>query len=402
MFRSVPKTGVIYVMTEAVKHGYTPGDKSWVNLGQGAPEVGHIPGCVERLTEVPTYEHDLEYSAVEGLLELREAVADLYNQRYRVGKSQYNYQNVSICAGGRLALTRVVANLGKVNIGHFIPDYTAYEELLDSFGTFVPIPIPLKRENGYRLSNEELRDSVSNFGLKALIMSNPANPTGAHLRGEQLKNCVETLKDEGCALVVDEFYSHFVYGAGQPAVSAAEYVDDIEEDAVVIIDGLTKNWRYPGFRISWTVGPKKIISGLASAGSFMDGGASRPIQRAAVELVKKEVADQEANAIQQHFLKKRDYLFSELTALGVEVVPEPQAGFYCWGKLDNCKIKSGYELFEKALEKGVITVPGRFFDINPGQRRAKGQGRLESFSRFSFGPSEEELSVAISKLKDLL
>ena len=49
-FRPVPKTGVIYVMTEAAKNGYVPHDESWANLGQGAPEVGELEGAPPRMT----------------------------------------------------------------------------------------------------------------------------------------------------------------------------------------------------------------------------------------------------------------------------------------------------------------------------------------------------------------
>ena len=45
------------------------------------------------------------------------------------------------------------------------------------------------------------------------------------------------------------------------------------------LDGLTKNWRYPGWRVTWTVGPKSVIEAVASAGSFLDGGGSKPMQR---------------------------------------------------------------------------------------------------------------------------
>ena len=55
--------------------------------------------------------------------------------------------------------------------------------------------------------------------------------------------------------------------------------------AVILFDGLTKNWRYPGWRVTWTVGPRSVIDGVASAGSFLDGGGSRPLQRAALQAV---------------------------------------------------------------------------------------------------------------------
>jgi aspartate/methionine/tyrosine aminotransferase len=95
--------------------------------------------------EVSVRVDDQEYAPVPGLWELREAVASLYNRLFRRGMpSQYSAENVSICGGGRASLTRAAASLGHVNLGHFLPDYTAYEELLDVFKAFTAIPISSK------------------------------------------------------------------------------------------------------------------------------------------------------------------------------------------------------------------------------------------------------------------
>ncbi|MDA8017171.1 MAG: aminotransferase class I/II-fold pyridoxal phosphate-dependent enzyme, partial [Thermoanaerobaculia bacterium] len=149
-FRSVPRTGVIFVTTEAAALGYRTGHPEWCNLGQGMPETGVLPEAPARAEEVSIDPADHEYAPISGLWELREAVASLYNHLYRRGMpSKYSAENVSISGGGRAALTRVVASLGQVNLGHFLPDYTAYEELLDIFRLVTPIPILLSREQAY-------------------------------------------------------------------------------------------------------------------------------------------------------------------------------------------------------------------------------------------------------------
>ena len=79
-------------------------------------------------------------------------------------------------------------------------------------------------------------------------------------------------------------------------MSAARYVDDVESDPVIIVDGLTKNWRYPGWRLSWTVGPSMVVEAIASPGSFLDGGANHPIQEQALKLLEPEQAKLEAIA----------------------------------------------------------------------------------------------------------
>jgi len=404
-FRAVPRTGVIFVMTEAAKFGYTANNPEWVNLGQGAPEIGDIDSAPPRLDSIPISFDDREYSPVDGLPILKEAVAELYNFRYRKGKSsKYTCQNVSICSGGRLALTRVVSTLGKSNIGHFLPDYTAYEELLGSFSSFAAIPILLDPKRNYEFSTTELRSEILGKGLSATLLSNPSNPTGRVIEGEALKEYVSSCTELGCTLIIDEFYSHYLYGLNRTSVSAAEFVGDVDSDPIVIIDGLTKNWRYPGLRVSWTVGPKSVIESLASAGSFLDGGCARPIQRAAAGLITPALADQEATAIQKEFSKKRTLLCGGLEEIGIKVSPAPSGAFYCWGDLSGLKspLNNGMALFQAALKEKVIIVPGEFFDINPGQRRAERPSRFRSFARFSFGPQSTSLELGLSNLGKLL
>src|SRR2546430_1594166 len=309
-FRTVPRTGVIYVTTEAQRRGFRPGDPAWCNLGQGQPETGPLPGAPPRVHQVPVNVDDQEYAPVPGLWELREAVAALYNRLYRKGlRSQYGPENVSICGGGRAALTRAAASLGHVNLGHFLPDYTAYEELLDVFKAFTAIPILLEGERGYAFTADDLRKEIQGRGLSALLLSNPCNPTGKLIQGEELSRWVRTARELECSFLIDEFYSHYVWTGrpGQlPIESAARYVEDVNRDPVVIFDGLTKNWRYPGWRVTWTVAPAKVIDAVASAGSVLDGGGSRPLQRAAIPLPSEGGGQKEAPAVQAAFPAKRD------------------------------------------------------------------------------------------------
>jgi aspartate/methionine/tyrosine aminotransferase len=133
-FKVVPKTGVILVNQLAAKHGFYRGHPDFCNLGQGQPETGFIEGGIERITDIHIDELDQEYAPVGGLKELRQAIADMYNELYRKDKGQkYTADNVSVAAGGRAALTRLAASIDNINLGHFLPDYTAYEELLTTF-----------------------------------------------------------------------------------------------------------------------------------------------------------------------------------------------------------------------------------------------------------------------------
>ncbi|MEA2693503.1 MAG: N-succinyldiaminopimelate aminotransferase [Acidobacteriota bacterium] len=404
-FRSVPRTGVVYVTKEAQSHGYRSGHPEWANLGQGQPEIGPLPGAPPRIRTVEVDPADHEYAPVPGLWELREAVAALYNRLYRRGMpSQYTAENVAISGGGRAALTRAVASLDRVNLGHFLPDYTAYEELLDIFRLVTPIPILLSREAGYRFTADDFRREVQGRGLSVLLLSNPSNPMGKLVSGGELADWIAVGRELDCTLLLDEFYSHYIWqpGPGEPGpvVSAARYVEDVDSDPVVIVDGLTKNWRYPGWRVTWTVGPKQVIEAVESAGSFLDGGGSKPLQRAAIPLMDPDLVLAETQAIRDAFLPKRDLMLARTRAMGMTVHPDPEGTFYAFVSLAGLPepIADGMAFFRAALERQVICVPGVFFDVNPGHRRAQRLSRFHQHVRLSFGPSFAEVERGLDRL----
>ena len=136
----------------------------------------------------------------------------------------------------------------------------------------------------------------------------------------------------------------------------------------------------------------------------MDGGCAHPMQKAALPLLDKKIADQEAAAIQKLFADKKEYLVNSLKALGVTFPFETEGSFYAWGDLSGLpeNLNTGMKFFQAALEEGVITVPGSFFDINPGGRRPDRPSRFKNYSRFSFGPSMEELVKGIDRLKKII
>lgn len=407
-FRKVSKTGVIYVMGEASARGFHYGHPDWVNLGQGAPETGSLPGSPKRLEMIPVSPDSLEYAPVGGYKPLRQAVADLYNARYRKGlKSQYTYENVAISPGGRSGLTRVAATLGNVNLGHFLPDYTAYEELLDIFRAFVAIPILLPASQGFLANAKEIRNEIVGKGLGALLLSNPGNPTGQMIRNEALAEWILAAREFQCTMILDEFYAHYLYGDAlkrNATLSAAAYVEDVNRDPVILLDGLTKNWRYPGLRICWTLGPKAVIEKVISAGSYLDGGAPHAVQKRAVELLDLDHANAEAKAIQNHFSKKRNLMVKAIEEMGLFLPKAPEGTFYCFASLERLpdRLKDSMTFFRKALEKKVITVPGLFFDVNPGQRRNHKASRLRHFVRLSFGPDYGSVQTGLERIKALI
>ena len=93
-----------------------------------------------------------------------------------------------------------------------------------------------------------------------------------------------------------------------------------------------------------------------------------------------------------------------LRSIGVVVDVEPEGTFYVWGSVAELPegMNDGQTFFRAALQKKVITVPGEFFDVNPGKRRSHRASRFRSYTRFSFGAAQPQLDEAMTRIEQLL
>ena len=403
-FREVPYMGVIWVVHQAIQRGFWNGNPDWCNLGQGQPEIGDMPGAPERIRSVTIEPEDQAYGPINGTDEMRQAVADHTNRLFRQGKKPYAKENVGIAQGGRLMLSRVFSSLsGKV--GYQTPDYTAYQDMMDYAAARCEYHrIPTVQENNFSVPAHEFDAAVRSLDLDAYVVSNPCNPTGHVMERETLASFAETARQTGCTLIFDEFYSHFIYdgdGPAEGAVTAASCVEDPDTDPVLVIDGLTKSFRYPGWRLGWVLGPPECIETLGRAASAIDGGPSRVTQRIALKALETQQADQETQALRHEFAKKRTMMAKRLTKMGIRCLPG-QATFYIWACLDQLPegYNTGIDFFWKALDRKVMTVPGQFFDVNPGAMRTGTP--FHQWMRFSFGPPMDNVDLGLTRLEEML
>ncbi|TDL24937.1 PLP-dependent transferase [Rickenella mellea] len=402
-------TGVIYCSDRAIANGFSYANShAWSNLGQGAPEVGPIPDAPPRPTSIPVPEDSLEYAPTTGVKALREAVANLYNVTYRKDKkSKYTYENVCIVPGGRAGLSRVASVISDVYCSYQIPDYTAYDQVLGAFRRLVPIPTALSPDNQYKLDINQTKKDILSQGLSVILASNPRNPTGQVIAGNDLKTLVD-LSRESTTLILDEFYSWYIYPENEQewgnSISSASYIEDVDKDSVIIINGLTKNWRLPGWRVCWVIGPKNLVTALSQSGSFLDGGANHPLQLAAIPLLDPEHCQKEKIALQKHFKMKRDHVLKRLEKLGMKVEVPPTSTFYIWLNLAHlpAPINNGLTFFEELLKEKTIVIPGIFFDINPAHRRNLFHSPCHHFVRISFGPPLADLDKGLDAMGRVL
>lgn len=125
---------------------------------------------------------------------------------------------------------------------------------------FAAIPVPLSEEDGYHIHPDKIAEEIAR-GTSVILTSNPRNPTGRVVANPELAE-IQDLCRGRATFISDEFYSGYNYTSNcdGTTISAAENVEDVDEDDVLIIDGLTKRFRLPGWRIAWIIGPKEYIS----------------------------------------------------------------------------------------------------------------------------------------------
>lgn len=277
----------------------------------------------------------------------------------------------------------------------------------------------MSEEDGYHIHPDKIAEEIAR-GTSVILTSNPRNPTGKVVKNPELAEIQNICRDRA-TLVMDEFYGGYNYTSNcdGTTISSAENIEDIDEDDVLIIDGLTKRFRLPGWRIAWIVGPKEFIKAIGSCGSYLDGGANVPFQEAAVSMLEPTKVRNEMKALQRHFMvtppilifslhsitnnkqDKRDYVISRLREMGFIIKTVPDSTFYLWLDLEKLpeEISDGLNFFQACLDEKVIVVPGIFFDLNPSKRRDLFDSPCHHFVRFSYGPRMEVLKKGLDGIE---
>jgi len=123
------------------------------------------------------------------------------------------------------------------------------------------------------------------------------------------------------------------------------------------------------------------------------------VQRAAVRALEPERADQETAALRRAFSLKRNLMLEHLAELGIRCAHPSEGTFYVWASIADLKapLDDAEVFFRRMLERKVMTVPGRFFDVNPRGLRP-GPSPLAPWVRFSFGPPEANVRMGLERI----
>ena len=379
------ETGVIYAMNKARTYGYD-GFSNWVNMGQGSPDIPdalHIDLYIKP-----------KYSTTSGLDVFRTQISDFYNTYYNINSKA---NNINISNGGRLCLSKLLYMFKNKKVACISPEYTAYYELFLYFNLNY---IDLNDSDALHVNIVDIIESLKKNKIELLLLSNPKNPTGYYYNTEDLHKLAIFLKEEGIIAIIDEVYSFYVYDSiSDTPLSICNVLDTIQDSNIVIINGLTKGWKLPGFRLCWILANENIIKDIQSITSFFDGGPSIITQGICLknEYLSKKYIENLRCEIKREYNAKRIFLINELTKLEFIIHIEPTSTFYIFASIDNLpkKIRTDEEFLIQCLKEKLIVIPGHFFDIGKNIR-------YNNYVRFSYGPSFNKLRQGVDILKKII
>ncbi|MGN0243710.1 MAG: aminotransferase class I/II-fold pyridoxal phosphate-dependent enzyme [Lachnospiraceae bacterium] len=348
-----------------------------ISLGVGEPDFDtpwHIrEEGIHSLEQGSTF-----YTSNAGLKELRQEIS-----AYLADKIHVTYDSnkeILVTVGGSEAIDvalRAMLNPGDEVIFHE-PCYVSYLPCISLAGG-IPVTIPLKAENEFRLTAEELLHAITEK-TKVLILSFPNNPTGAIMEEKDLEAIARVCVEKDIFVISDEIYMELSYA--KPHVSIASFPGMRER--TIVINGFSKSFAMTGWRLGYACGPRLIMEQMIKIHQFAIMAAPTMSQYAGIEALRHGAEDVER--MRKSYDKRRNYVLKRFEEMGLPCF-EPLGAFYCFPSIRELGMTSDEFANRFLQEEKVAVVPGTAF------------GECgEGFLRISYAYSIEELREALDRM----
>ncbi len=353
-----------------------------ISLGVGEPDFD-TPWRVRDEAIYSLEQGRTFYTSNSGLKELKEEISYYLNRKYDLSYDPYS--EIFVTVGGSEAIDAGLRAMLDPGDEVLIPEpsYVSYKPCT-ILAKGVPVPIPLKAENEFRLTKEELLEHITDK-TKILILPFPNNPTGAIMDRDNLAEIVDVVIEHDLFVMTDEIYAELTYGeAGH--VSIASF--DGMKERTVYINGFSKAFAMTGWRLGYACGPKLIIDQMLKIHQYAIMCAPTTSQYAAVEALRS--CDDDVEVMREEYDDRRRYLIHRLRSMGMDCF-EPFGAFYIFPSIQKFGMSSE-EFAERLLhEKKVAVVPGTAF------------GECgEGFIRISYAYSLESLKTALDRIEEFV
>jgi aspartate aminotransferase len=356
-----------------------------LDFSAGQPDFD-TPDNVKRAGREAIDANRTRYTANQGLLELREAIA-AYLSRHR--GVDYAPDEILVSTGAKASL--YFACMAMLDPGDEVlipaPYWVSYPEQVRLAGG-VPRFVPTAEDEGFKLTVDRLREATSER-TRMLILNYPSNPTGACYSADELAPLARLSVERGIVILADEIYSRLLYD-GRGFSSVAALGDEVRQ-ATILIDGMSKSYAMTGWRIGFAAAGKETISAMARIQSHATSNAVSISQWASLEALRGP--QQEIERRTGEFERRRDEIVRRLRSIpGVGCVA-PEGSFYAFPNVAAYmvgEIDSGDALARRLLERArVAVVPGEAFGA-PGHMR------------LSFACSLERIREGMDRIEEAL
>ena len=304
----------------------------------------------------------LEYAPSPGIPELVEAVRGYY------AKLDIPLESGDILAstGGSEALEMVLECILDDGDEILIPEpfYPNYNTFVRVTGANTP-PIHTSPEEGYHYADRAKIEAEINEHTRAIMVTNPGNPTGVVLTPEEMRLIVDIAKEHNLFVIGDEVYREFVYG-GEKLATMLQFPD--AADNVVVIDSVSKRFSACGARVGVLISRNKEL--MAHAMKYCQGRlCSATLDQVGAAALYTVGPDYFA-AVREEYKRRRDTCMAKLAEIPGVVCKCPKRAFYIMAALpvDDAE-KFQMWLLEEFEDHGdtVMFAPGEGFYGTPGK-----------------------------------
>lgn len=353
--------------------------KNVINLTGGEPDFDTPAIIVDEAVRL-LREGDTHYLVGQGLLELREKIAEYEEKENGISCKA---ENIIMTPGGKFGIFMSVVSL--INAGDEVillaPMWVSYAPIVKACGG-VPIICELDFDDKYEIKKEKLEECISEK-TKMIIINYPNNPTGKILSEKESGILFDIVKQHQIYLISDEIYNRITFDS-KKSISMASYKEIFNR--VITVNGFSKSAAMTGWRIGYVIAEKKIVDVMFKLYAHTITGLSPFVQRAALKVFE---CDLEIKKMRKEYERRRDYFIRELNKIKFLSCLVPEGAFYAWVKIQLPNITKSVEL--ELLERiGVLGVPGSAYGI-----------REKNYIRFSFACGMKTLEQAICRLQRL-
>ena len=291
-----------------------------VGFGAGEPDF-NTPDNINNAAIKAIKEGFTKYTPASGIMEMKQAISRKFKSFNHLN---YEPEQIVISNGGKHSLINVFAAI--LNPGDEVmipaPYWLSYPEMV-KLEDGIPVPVATKKENGYKVTVEELEQAYTDK-TKALVLNSPCNPTGMLYTREELEKIAAFIVEKDIYVVSDEMYEYLTYD-GAEHVSIGSLNDEIFARTITV-SGVSKSYAMTGWRIGYTGSSLEIAKLMGSVQSHSASNPNSIAQKATVEAI---TGPQETIAyMKEQFDKRRKYMVERIAKMPHVSCVEPKGAFY--------------------------------------------------------------------------